>query len=69
MHLAIKGSLFLSTTIFFSVDVDCIRIYNMNDYEKELTLNGDYKVYQDGYLVSTNYKKYYSMSGEEFYKR
>ena len=44
-------------------------IYNMNDYEKELTLNGDYKVYQDGYLVSTNYKKYYSMSGEEFYKR
>ena len=44
-------------------------LLRMNDYEKELTLNGDYKVYQDGYLVSTNYKKYYSMSGEEFYKR
>lgn len=44
-------------------------IYNMSDYEEEFTLNGDYHVYQDGYLVNSNEKTYYSMSGEKFYKR
>lgn len=44
-------------------------IYSMSDYEEEFTLNGDYHVYQDGYLVSSSEKTYYSMSGEKFYKR
>lgn len=44
-------------------------VYDMNEYEEEFALNGEYKVYQDRYLVSTDYKKYYDMNGEEVYKR
>lgn len=44
-------------------------VYNMNEYEEEFTLEGEYKVYNDSYLVSSDYKKYYDMNGEEIYKR
>lgn len=44
-------------------------VYNMNEYEEEFTLEGEYKVYNDSYLVSSDYKKYYDMSGEEYFKR
>lgn len=44
-------------------------IYNMNECEEEFALEGEYKIYQSSYLVSSDYKKYYDMSGEEYYKR
>lgn len=44
-------------------------VYNMSDNEEMFTLEGEYKVYQERYLVSSNYKKYYDMSGNLYYKR
>lgn len=44
-------------------------VYNMSNQEEMFTLEGEYKVYQERYLVSSNYKKYYDMSGNLYYKR
>lgn len=44
-------------------------VYNMNECEEEFTLEGEYKLYQDTYLVSSDYKKYYDMDGEIYFKR
>lgn len=44
-------------------------VYNMNENEEEFTLEGEYKVYQDSYLVSSDYKKYYDMNGDIYFKR
>lgn len=44
-------------------------VYNMSDYSELFSLEGEYTVYQERYLVSSDYKKYYDMSGELFYKR
>lgn len=44
-------------------------IYNMSENEEVFTLEGEYQLYQERYLASSNYKKYYDMSGDLYYKR
>ena len=43
-------------------------LYNMDDQESVFSLEGEYVLYQDMYLMKKNHKAYYDLEGNVIYK-